>query len=283
MTGPPLMLVHIPVDVRALARFAVERNRGLISYRGRKGSERDAGLDEGRALHHLLDETFGPGALRPFRLMVPPRERKGSIYAYTRHSEADLMRAVRETSMPEAGRALGLDDISVREVPSEWPSERRLGFDVRVRPVVRIRGALPNPRAPDAPYKAGAELDAYLVEAQRRYPDERPRIADGREVPSAMEREGRTRDVVYRDWLATRIAPAAEIDPATVKLHRFQRTRVARQGHAPEGPDATLHGELVIRDPAAFSALLVGGVGRHKSYGFGMLLLRPVRRRAVEF
>lgn len=278
----PLFLLHMPIDVRALARFAAERNRGMISY-VRKHHERDAGIDEGRVLHHLLDETFGPSALKPFRLMVAPGERAGSVYAYTHCREADLLQAVRETSMPEAGPVLSLDRMSVREVPAAWPAERRLSFDVRVRPVVRIRGELPHPRAPDNHYKAGAELDAYFVEAQRRFPGDRPRIVDGRPIASAMEREGRSRDVVYGDWLAARLAPAAEIDPANVTLHRFERTRVARQGHAPEGPDATLHGELVIKDPAAFNVLLAVGVGRHRSYGFGMLLLRPARERAEEF
>lgn len=281
MSGP-LFLLHLPVNIRALARIAAERNRGVISYKGRQGGERDAGLDEGRVLHHLLDETFGPAALRPFRLMVAPHGGTASIYAYTRCTQTDLQQAIRESSMPEGGRVFGLDDMSFREVASDWPSGRRLAFDVRVRPVVRIRIALPNPRATDNPYKAGSELDAYFVEAQRRFPDDRPRMVDGHPVPSAMERDGRSREVVYRDWLADRVAPAADMDLATVKLHRFERTRVARQGHAPEGPDATLHGELVIKDSVAFGELLAAGVGRHKAYGFGMLLLRPVRRRGEQ-
>ncbi|MFM9939447.1 MAG: type I-E CRISPR-associated protein Cas6/Cse3/CasE [Hyphomicrobiaceae bacterium] len=276
-----LNLLHLPVDLRALARFAADRNRGQITY-ARKGREHDAGLDEGRALHHLLDETFGPASLRPFRLMSAPGARAGSVYAYSRCTEEALKTAIRETSMPEAAHVLGLDRISTREVPSDWPSGRRLAFDVRVRPVVRIRGDLPNPRDPQRPYKAGSELDAYFVEAQRRFPDERPTVAEGNAAPSGMERAGRTRDTVYFDWLATRLDTAADIDLTTTTLHQYQRTRVARQGYAPEGPDATLHGELVVKNETAFHAALADGVGRHRSYGFGMLLLRPARRRNEE-
>ena len=177
---------------------------------------------------------------------------------------------------------LDIDHLSCRDVPGDWPAGRRLAFDIRVRPVVRIRGPLPNPRDPDKPYEAGAELDAYFVEAQRRFPDDRPRLVDGRAEPSGMERELRTREAVYRDWLSARLGTAAEIDPASVRLHRFERTRVSRQGHAPEGPDATLLGEFTVKDPAAFQVALANGVGRHRSYGYGMLLLRPARRRAEE-
>jgi CRISPR system Cascade subunit CasE len=42
-----------------------------------------------------------------------------------------------------------------------------------------------------------------------------------------------------------------------------------------EKPDVTLRGRLSITDSAAFADLLRRGVGRHKAFGFGMLLLRP--------
>lgn len=278
----PLFLLYLPIDLRALARFATQRNRGVVSYR-RNGRERDAGLDDGRALHHLLGESFGAAALQPFRLMAAPGAQKGTVYAYTHRRQEDLQQTVRETGIPEASGILDFDQMHSREVPTEWPIDRRLAFDIRIRPSVRIRGALSNPREPLKPYGAGAELDAYFVEAQRRFPDERPKIVNGHSELSRMEREGRTRDVVYREWLAARLMPAAEIDTASVTLQHFERTRVARQGHAPEGPDATLHGELTVKDPSAFNVALAKGVGRHKAYGFGMLMLRPARQREAEF
>ena len=71
----PLFLIRVPVAMNHLARCAGER--GWLRHRGSV-----AGFDEGRALHHLLDETFGPGALRPFRLLVAARQAVGNLYSY---------------------------------------------------------------------------------------------------------------------------------------------------------------------------------------------------------
>ena len=47
-------------------------------------------------------------------------------------------------------------------------------------------------------------------------------------------------------------------------------------GAASEGPAALMRGTLVVGDdPAKFAELLRCGVGRHRAYGFGMLLVRP--------
>ena len=279
----PLHLIHIPVALNELARFAHARDRGTITRRRKDGSEVESGFDEGRALHHLLDETFGPSSLRPFRLMVAPRKVHGAIYAYSRNNKRALLATAAETAPPEVARVLALDTISEREMPSAWTTGRRLGFDIRVRPVVRVKAGLPDPRQPGTTYKEGAELDAFFVEALRTHPDGRPKIVDGTPSASAMVTAERTREAVYRDWLAARLGNAATLDPAATTLQRFERSRVARLGHAPEGPDATFHGELEVGDPEAFATLLANGIGRHKAYGYGMLMLRPTRKTKREF
>jgi CRISPR system Cascade subunit CasE len=279
----PLYLVHMTVALPELARFAHDRNRGALRRRRHSdGRETESGIDEGRALHHVLDETFGPGALRPFRLLVAPGKAGGSVYAYSRSSKAALLATARETSLPEAQRVLGLEALADREMPLAWSAGRRLAFDIRIRPVVRLRTPLPDPRQPDNPYKIGAELDAFFVEAQRLHPDARPRIVDGKLLASGMTQAERTREKVYCDWLSARITGAADLDVEKTSMPQFRRTRVSRSGPAPEGPDAILHGELTITDPSAFARLLANGVGRHKAYGFGMLMLRPASRVRLE-
>ena len=276
----PLYMLHVPVRVPELARFAYDRS--WTTRRRTDGREMDAGFDEGRALHHLLDETFGQGILRPFRMLVAPGARGGSIYAYTRDSGDELLATARETGPPEASRILSLERLRTQPMPDTWTVGRRFGFDVRIRPIVRLKTPLGNPRRPEKPYRSGAELDAFFVEAQRDYADSPPRIVDGEPIASGMLTAGRTREVVYRDWLAARMGKAVQLDGVKTVMRQFCRTRVARKVVAGEGPDAVFHGELTIADPAAFGALLAGGVGRHKAYGYGMLLLRPIRRRAME-
>ena len=56
-------------------------------------------FDEGRALHHLLGEAFGPGALQPFRLVVAPRARSRDPLGLTRRPTPI---ALRETAAPVA-------------------------------------------------------------------------------------------------------------------------------------------------------------------------------------
>lgn len=272
-----LHLVRIPVDLKRLAVYAHDRNRGSIRVISKKGREREAGVDEGRILHHLLVETFGDTAPKPFRLLVAPGKASASLYGYTASQPEHLRATASETALPEAFSILALNHLEHRELAATWTPGRRLGFDVRVRPVVRIRTKLPNPRDPANPYKVGAELDAYFVEAQRTHSGERPAVTDTGPSPSGMTVAGRTRDAVYTDWLAKRLQGATLV-PGTIALDGYQRTLVARAGFAPEGPEATLSGELEVTDPLAFHAMLAAGIGRHKAYGYGMLMLRPARR-----
>jgi CRISPR system Cascade subunit CasE len=44
-----------------------------------------------------------------------------------------------------------------------------------------------------------------------------------------------------------------------------------------ERPNAVLEGTLTVGDPDAFARLLARGIGRHRAFGFGMLLLKPAR------
>ena len=57
----------------------------------------------------------------------------------------------------------------------------------------------------------------------------------------------------------------------------FRRTRAVRKlhGQQSEGPDAVMRGNLTVTDSDSFVALLARGIGRHRAYGYGMLLLRP--------
>lgn len=241
-----LHLVELPVSLRALNLWA--GGRGLRA-------------DEGTILHHLLGETFGPAALQPFRLMVAPRAQSGTLYAYAATDAAALRAKARASLTPAQAAVIDLDLLrSLPRPASAFTAGQRLGFDLRLRPVVRLASDLVGADDSGTPvsFRKAAEVDAFLAAVLR---------------DRQVQREG-----VYLDWLAARLGPAAELDLAASRLASFQRTRVQRDGRRVEGPDAVVHGTLTVTDPAAFADLLARGVGRHRSYGYGMLLLRPPQR-----
>lgn len=255
-----LHLIRLPVRPSELAHWAADR--GLMHA---------SGFDEGRALHHLLGETFGPAALQPFRLLAAPGGRTANLYAYATMGPELLQETAQAIALPDALPALRLAGLEAKAMPVTWRLGQRLGFDVLTRPVVRL--AKPIPAHADAQgrthpgRKGGSETDAFLAHVLRSNRDER-------EPDTAA-----TREAVYLRWLVERLAPAARL--AEGRMTRFQRSRAARASVS-EGPDATLQGTLEITDPERFAELLARGVGRHRAYGYGMLLLRAPGRQAPE-
>jgi CRISPR system Cascade subunit CasE len=237
----PLYLTSLPLELTPLRRWAAMRGFGA---------------DEGLALHHLLSETFGKGAMQPFRLMPAPRATCATLYAYARTGEAGLRQIALECAMPDALAVCDLKGLAVKPMPETWRKGRRLAFDLRVRPTKRLI-------KPAGVFGKGAEIDAYLAQALRLHPD-------GRCAENPVERES-----VYRTWLAERLGAAATLEAA--RMIRFERRPVVRGKTSREGPDVTWHGELVVQDGEDFAARLASGVGRHSAFGYGMLLLRPTR------
>jgi len=104
-------------------------------------------------------------------------------------------------------------------------------------------------------------------------------VRAGQAPPGAFDG---TRESVYLDWLGERLARAAVLERDACRLASFRRTRTIRgaaRRKPSERPDAVLHGVLRVVDAAAFGDLLQRGVGRHRAYGYGMLLLRPAAPR----
>lgn len=207
------------------------------------------GDDLGYALHTLLAAAFGDAAPKPFRHFDDAR----GLLAYSAH-DADALQLAAQMAAPDVHAALGLERFASRSFPTEWAAGRRLGFEVRVRPVLRTN--------------AGRERDVFQVAAEK-----------------AGEGEfDQTREAMYGEWLARELgrADAARIDHIRLDAFRLsaslRKSSTAdgkRPGRRVAGPDALLVGELTVREPGGFAALLARGVGRHRAFGFGMLLLRP--------
>lgn len=242
-----LHLVDIPISLPALHKWEGQRNIGRGVF------------DEGQVLHHLLGEVFGPAVLQPFRLLVAPRARAGTLYAYSAVAAEDLRAAAALVLGPSEAEALPIAAMrSIARPETTWRAGLRLGFDVKCRPVVRLASPL---KDADNQFAKGAEVDAFLSETLR---NDHPR----------------TREEVYLEWLAARLEPVAHFERNASRLHQFRRVRSVRGGHRVEGPEAVVHGTLTVRDPQGFAGLLARGVGRHRSYGYGMLLLRPPQRKS---
>ena len=244
----PLFLIRVPVNMDRLIRWAGDR--GWLSYRGDV-----VGFDHGRALHHLVDETMGPGVLRPFRLFTS--HGKATLYGYCSMGDHALKTQARIHALPEYLGILALDRMEGKAMPTAWTRGSRLGFDVRVRPVRRLNQDIENG---NRLFRRGVELDAFLLESLRQRVDAKARAK------------------VYLDWLAERLDPVAELDRHATRIARFERVRVSRGAAGLMGPDVIFHGVLELKNPERFIALLARGIGRHRAFGYGMLLLRPAGR-----
>ena len=239
-------MIRADIDLRSFYRWA--GSRGMIS--------RNA-FDPGFAMHCLLTESFGRDlAPKPFRVIIP-RDRNiqsGILYGYAECDVGELRDATQTFACPLQAKVLSASSIMSKTMPDSWRAGQRLGFEVLVRPIVRCG------RGSD---RTGKERDAFQSEAELH--------------PQGEMR--RTREQVYGDWLSDRLTQkGARLEEA--RLRSFQRVRVVRKlrSHASEGPDAVMQGTLEVTDPTMFALLIANGIGRHRAYGYGMLLLRPAPR-----
>lgn len=239
-----LTMLHLAPDLGRLFEWA--RLRGLPT-----------GGDLGYACHSALRAAFGAQAPQPFMLEMP-RQGEARILGYGT-AGLDELRRHRETfANPLAAAAFPDAGLAAKAMPADWRCGLRLNFAVRVCPVVR--------RDRDGRRDAVCETDAFLAAAGRTRAEQ------------PLEREA-----VYRDWLCAALERDGAVRLIEASLSAFRRVRVARldaarKAHSGEKPDASFVGLLEVADPVAFANLLARGVGRHRAFGFGMLLLRPPPR-----
>ncbi len=235
-----LYLLHCSPDPEALAIWAT-RHR-LLSPDG----------DDGYALHALLAAAFGEQSPKPFRYLGA---RQG-LLAYSDQPPAALYDNA-ALATPDVARALGLDSLAVRPFPTAWTTGQALSFEVRVRPVLRA--------------KDGRERDVFLhaIEAE----------------PSSEQ--SISREVIYAEWLRKQFAEQEAAQLLQAGIDAFRLSRVIRRAGADDsgqrkarslsGPDTVFKGQLRVGASESFTRLLTRGIGRHRAFGFGMLLLKPAR------
>jgi CRISPR system Cascade subunit CasE len=252
MPAPNLLMSRLEPNMTRAARWGA--SNGVVR----------PGADDGYFWHALLKAVFGELAPKPFRVIEPER-RQPYLLGYGAADEAALLAQAQAFASPDAVLAIGLSSLAVKAMPAKFVAGARLGFEVRVRPVVRTTR--------NDPIDPGREIDLFLA-AVRKTPLE----------------EKLDRGAIYGGWLARELAKGgAIVDSNAVRLVAVRRARLLRRGRADDkghrplvpmgskggGPDLIMTGELTVADPAAFSALLARGLGRHRAFGFGMLLLKP--------
>lgn len=177
------------------------------------------------------------------------------------YSEVDwntLQNLARGFASPTVYEIIDWDRIDSKQMPDEYPKGMRLGFELRACPVIR--------KASDGPkWNKGQEIDAFL---SRVWEIDDPEVDVGR---------GET----YINWLKRQLEIRGGAELLSAEMKRFSIERMSRRNHKPnrkvtiiQRPDVTLTGKLEVTGSDAFKELLKRGIGRHKSFGFGMLKIR---------
>jgi CRISPR system Cascade subunit CasE len=253
-----LQLVRWVLDRRALARVAAKQH--LPSW-----------VDDGYLLHAGLSQLFATSRERaevPLECFAVDdvyaeavqKPELLFVLAYAKESASAL-----EAKMGPAREAI-LRGFDSKPAPS-LDRGTRATFRTRVCPVVRTKQPGEGERevAKDSKGRSKSrEVDAFVHRVM------------GVERDKAVSREA-----VYGQWLKGQLEANGACAMESATLVEFRRENMRRRGREHGGrierPNAVLEGTLTVGDPTAFAALLARGVGRHRAFGFGMLLLRPVR------
>ncbi len=252
----PLHLVRLGIDAQKLYAFA-RRSRAAARE-----------FDEGYAVHALFAALFDHGAPEDARVAPKPFHiissagRKLEVLGYASLDHRALAERATTFADPLAWDAgCDLETMASKPMPTRFESGTQLGFSVRACPIRRIakRGPMTRDRA---------EVDAFLAKSWEVGPD----------VP--LDRQD-----VYGAWLGEELAKEGAATLVETAMASFQLGQLhrrshgeERKGHRTERPDVTFEGVLEVKDGTAFGRRLARGVGRHRAFGFGMLLLRPAPR-----
>ena len=224
--------------------------------------------DTGYLTHCALGELFGDDAPKPFSI-----ESAGSngenvrVLGYTTANADTLQTNAQLDASPTVYEICDWNELAAKPMPETFPEGMALQFELRACPVVRkaSAGKGVNQNGDERTWEEGDELDAFLAEAWTR-----------------PKEDDLNREQVYREWLARQfdIRGGAEVDSDAVAMTRFSIERMTRRNgpdRTPDTikrPDVTLTGTLQVTDGDAFVDLLRSGLGRHKSFGYGMMKVR---------
>jgi CRISPR system Cascade subunit CasE len=262
-----LHLVRLILDRRALFRSAAQQHLHAV--------------DDGYAIHAGLARLFATGSdpsAVPFQAFaVDDTYREAQ-----RHPELIFLLAYSDCNEGELlSRMNSLSTQMVRQCASRKVPMLTTGtsatFRVRTCPVVRTKQAGDHGLRTDGKGRTKSrEVDAWLAHRLPTWQAEPP----SKEAPTRVRiaEEWEERQAVYRGWLEKELMRDGAASLHDCTMAAFQRVRMHRKAGPRSGierPDVLLEGHLRVEQPLAFHQLLRRGIGRHRAFGFGMLLLRP--------
>lgn len=235
-----LHLVELEIDLMALHAFL--HREGL--------SGEDANLSYG--VHAWMKSAFGEFGPQPWRLFVD-KSRPSRILGYSSHDAGRLRRKMVEYADPFVLRVCPNPEVMMAsKIMPAWQLGRTMGFQTLFCPVGRKA-------------RSGIEKDLFLIRADH-------------------HEDGLEREEIYAQWVKKRFA-AFSTTVEDIRLSGFRLVRQMRQTQTRSErrrrrtitrPQALMDGILTVGDPDEFTRLLSRGLGRHRAFGYGMILLRPL-------
>lgn len=232
-------MVHIELKTPALVSWARVGKHSLA--------------DVEYLVHSAMRLSFGKSAPQPFEVF-DNGDKTLKVLGYSDSSGEELKEEMVFCAEPLLMSVIPPETIHSKAMPSYWVKERTFGFRVRCCPI--SRRSEENGRI--------IERDAFLAACER---------APGEKID---------RESVYGEWLSDRIASfkGAEIIDMQMKafrLREFRRRDEKRKIQHMTRPEVIFDGILKVVESSGFASMLKDGIGRHKAFGFGAILLRPVR------
>jgi CRISPR system Cascade subunit CasE len=222
-------------------------------------------VDQNYLTHCALGELFGDHAPKPFSIenradantSAYDSNRQVRVLGYTDKTGEALRGEADTFASPKVHGICDWDTFASKPMPARFEAGTRLGFGLHVCPVQRMSSDGPK-------WSEGSEVDAFLVRCW--------------EVGEEVEVD---RGEVYQEWLTGYFERRGGAVVEQVSMTGFSLERFFRRTHGGERkgvtftkPATTLQGVLEVTEPQMFAEILRGGIGRHKSFGFGMLKLR---------
>jgi CRISPR system Cascade subunit CasE len=219
--------------------------------------------DTGYLLHAAMRKAFGGHAPQPFVWLKERREILGYGLAGENELRAALNAACGCGDNAWLYRAFNLSTPCCKPFPARWTPGDVLRFRVLACPIRRFKSI-----REDRTVRT-QEKDAFLLDCEQSR-------REGLPVPG--------REESYARWLTEQLTrdQAAVLRICRIQgIHMVRPVRRGKAGHdgAPfrlvgQRPEVLFSGELAVNSPEAFASLVARGIGRHRAFGYGMLLLQ---------